>query len=530
MYLRVSPYQEIIEGIITALEVNEGIIKLTGRAGSGKSSLCKQLFQHIESQKHKVLYFSNPPRSANDLQLQISVFLGLNTQSSFTKTLTAYLLSRNSGERRLYLIFDEAQDIDEQTLNAIRMLCNVQDEHLALVKTVLCGSEDLNQKLSASTYRSLTQYLSQSFTLLPMSIEQLKDFYWAFWVSQNIEIQPPATKLIAALFKQTLGKPGPLLQKLQEARDSILDNQHVRLDQASKHQVGRRTGLQVDRSDQRRKNGSKAANMLAMMFGCLLLVIGAVMYILYINVDTPTLMIANVPAASPAVSSPAAASPATASSTTASSATATATASSATLEPKAPAPESATPVQITTSLDPAPGSESGMQMVARGSNELATTSDTGGVDDEVSTIASSNEAVEQAVAEVPQVAAEATVAESAQQVVSLLLTDWSSRWQDKDVDGYLDFYHPDFSSAGGDTLEVWQLQRRNSINRASDIHINYDNLEILDEASDTILVEFWLRYSSSTYGDDTLKQLLLLNTPAGWRIRSESNLRVERTK
>lgn len=486
MYLRVSPYHEIIEGIITALEVNEGIIKLTGRAGTGKSSLCKQLFQQLESQKQIVLYFSNPPRSADDLQHQISAFLGLNTQSSFTKTLTAYLLSKNPGERHLYLIFDEAQGIDEQTFNAIRMLCNIQDRHLALVKPVICGSEDLNEKLSTSTYRSVMQYLSQSFTLPPMSIEQLKDFYWTFWVSQNIEIQPPTTRLIATLFKQTLGFPGPALQKLNEALDSMPDNKHARLDQVSKRQAGLR-------ADKRCKNGSNPASRRVLMFGCLLLVIGGVMYVLYNKVATQTLVMASVPVAA------------------------------------APA-EPATPVQVTTSIEPAPSPEPELQMTASRSEEFVPSLESIEVGDDLPAIATSDATVEQVVADATPVVAAAAVAESASEAVNVLLVDWSSRWQDKDVDGYLGFYHPDFTSTSGDTLEVWQQQRRNSINRATDIRISYDNLEILDETTDAMLVQFWLRYSSSTYGDDTLKQLLLLNTPAGWRIRSERNLRVERTQ
>ena len=48
MYLRLSPYREILQGVLTDLEVNEGIIKITGKSGAGKTALCSQLYQELE--------------------------------------------------------------------------------------------------------------------------------------------------------------------------------------------------------------------------------------------------------------------------------------------------------------------------------------------------------------------------------------------------------------------------------------------------------------------------------------------------
>jgi hypothetical protein len=127
MYLRLSPYQEILQGVITSLQVNEGIIKITGKSGSGKTALCSQLFHELEANSQPAVFFLKPPASAVALQNDILDNLKLDPTGNFTRTLTAYLLANTAPQKPLVLIFDDAQQLDAQTFSAIRMLCNIQD-------------------------------------------------------------------------------------------------------------------------------------------------------------------------------------------------------------------------------------------------------------------------------------------------------------------------------------------------------------------------------------------------------------------
>ncbi len=98
------------------------------------------------------------------------------------------------------------------------------------------------------------------------------------------------------------------------------------------------------------------------------------------------------------------------------------------------------------------------------------------------------------------------------------------------MEGYLGYYDPSFEPANGVSRSEWEAQRRGSIGRASDIVISWDSLELQAEDASSLTLQFWLHYSASNYADDTLKELVLLKTPAGLRIRYERNLLVERTQ
>ena len=77
-YLKVGPYLDISQGVRTALKVNEGIIKVVGAEGVGKTSLCNQLIVELETENQDVIYFETPPQSADELFQHIQSVLGLD--------------------------------------------------------------------------------------------------------------------------------------------------------------------------------------------------------------------------------------------------------------------------------------------------------------------------------------------------------------------------------------------------------------------------------------------------------------------
>src|SRR6187551_501794 len=104
MYLRLSPYREVLQGIITSLQVNEGIIKITGKNGAGKTALCSQLFHELEAAGQPAVFFLKPPASPVALQNDILDNLALDPSGNFTRTLTTYLLAKTTGQKPLVLI------------------------------------------------------------------------------------------------------------------------------------------------------------------------------------------------------------------------------------------------------------------------------------------------------------------------------------------------------------------------------------------------------------------------------------------
>lgn len=528
MYFRVSPYQELLEGINTALQFNEGILKVTGPAGTGKSAMCKQLFRQLDGKKQKVLFFVNPPKSAQALQTEIINFLGLQEGPNFTKALTNYLLAKAPEQRLLYLIIDDAQNLDEQTFNSLRMLCNVQDDHNALVRPVIFGNDSLDAKLSAANYRSVTQFLSQSFVLTAMNKEQLKNFFWTFWVSQGVEIQPPKDSLIASIFKQTHGLPGLVQDKLKHDLQHVPDSKQSAAAPVVRPPV---TTLRPVNTRVENKSNKATERYLAGFFAVLVLTIGGFMYYLNLKVDAqPPRM------GSAAMSNP------------------------------TPLAEIEAAVVIEPALEPEVQQQAASivaeeaEAISVDQAEIPVSSDdqtivqASNVEAEVSAVVESAEPeiaepdlVEPEIAQIAEEAAEEVAAETVAAVeqetsstsatnpafppeLLALLEGWRSNWQQKDIDTYLSYYHPDFSSSSAENLVVWQSQRRSSIGRATEIELSYDMLDIVTADASNMTVHFWLRYMASSYGDDTYKELELSKVDGRWLIVTERNLQVERTR
>ncbi|HWK52918.1 MAG TPA: AAA family ATPase [Hyphomicrobiales bacterium] len=167
MITAADSHRSLLEDILAAFTANEGVIKLTGPAGSGKSAMCGALFQALRAQGTEVVYFLAPPQSVEALQNGIVEQLQLDATRNFTRTLTHYLRSRAAPYRHLVLIVDDAHGMDEPTLMAVRMLCNIQSHDHGLVRVVLSGSPALDALLCLPVYRSLAQRIGQSFVLAP---------------------------------------------------------------------------------------------------------------------------------------------------------------------------------------------------------------------------------------------------------------------------------------------------------------------------------------------------------------------------
>lgn len=483
MYLRLSPYREVLQGVLTSLQINEGIIKITGKSGSGKTALCSQLFHELQDAGQPAVFFLKPPASAVALQNDILDNLALDPTGNFTRTLTAWLLARQAPQQPLVLIFDDAQQLDPPTFGAIRMLCNIQDNSRGMVRVILCGTEELDEKLASPALRAVTQFLNQSFTLPYLTQEQVNDFCHAYWMLQGEERKPMSEKLLQNLHRETRGQPGILQARLNQGSTGA--ERAERQDRAGEMPF---SPARPYRYAGPRKNWIPALLIIA----GLIVLGGAGAYLFVIPsffddtvVTTPALAtqrpVAPVPA--PAVNIVEEAAPAIES----------VPASELAIEESTPTPEAATEETVEAAV------------------------------------------AEEAVATAPEATEAAPVIEEAPVEVAALppvedfLAAWTTSWQNQDLDAYLAHYHPDFVPPQGATRADWEAQRRRVIGNAKDIEISTEAPEEVRDAQDGMrLVRFWLNYSAANYADRTLKELLLAPLDGTWRIRAENNLRTER--
>lgn len=231
MYLEVSPYKEILTGLLAALESNEGVVTLTGLEGTGKTSLGYQLSGVLRKQGAQLVFFLHAPDTPGDLRTGILRQLHLRERGEFTARLTEYLQSLAPQNRVLHVLIDNAEQMSELTFDAVLALGDIRDETQTLVRVLLLGSPRLDEQMSRGERSQLATQTAHRFVINPMQTAQLKNFCFAYWRDIDVERVPPEDKWFEELLKLSGGLPGAVLAELgdEEHRDEI--NLRARLGQ-----------------------------------------------------------------------------------------------------------------------------------------------------------------------------------------------------------------------------------------------------------------------------------------------------------
>lgn len=216
-YLEYSPYLDLLTGVSTALSINEGIIKVVGAQGSGKTAFCHKLEAELAKQKYDVIYFEAPPESPDYLHERIQNYLCLDKHKNFNKCLTEYLLAKSPPNHKLIVIYDNAELIDKQIFILIRLLNNIHSDSETLVSQIICGTEKLDERFDDHDLRSLTQYLNQSFTLPPMDRNQIEDFCYGYAREAGVTRKKFSSKEFTDIFMSGKGLPGKTIALLDKA-------------------------------------------------------------------------------------------------------------------------------------------------------------------------------------------------------------------------------------------------------------------------------------------------------------------------
>jgi type II secretory pathway predicted ATPase ExeA len=170
---------EILQGLLYVVAHGEGIIKVTGEVGSGKTMLCRmleeQLPPHIEA-----IYLVNPSLSPLEVLFAIAGELGLNPDGKRSdevlRELHADLIAKYSAGKQVVLLVEEAQAMPLDTLEEIRLLTNLETARHKLLQIVLFGQPELDDHLNLSSMRQLKERITHSFEVPAMPAELVPEF------------------------------------------------------------------------------------------------------------------------------------------------------------------------------------------------------------------------------------------------------------------------------------------------------------------------------------------------------------------
>lgn len=167
-----EPHREALAHLLYGIEQGEGFICVTGEVGTGKTTLCRTLLQRLDAGT-EVAFIFNPQLSGAELVQAINAELGLPLEGldrrELLEQLNRFLLTRHRDGRRVLLIIDEAQVMERDALEQVRLLSNLETNTAKLIQIVLIGQPELDEVLESPDLRQLRQRISVRWRLEPLS-------------------------------------------------------------------------------------------------------------------------------------------------------------------------------------------------------------------------------------------------------------------------------------------------------------------------------------------------------------------------
>ncbi len=171
-------HQEALNTLLVALQCGEGFVKVTGEVGTGKTLLCRRLLQSLGEGGAVTAYLPNPQLEPKTLLLALAEELGLPgteglAQFHLLKAISRGLLDFARDDRQVVLCIDEAQAMPLATLEALRLVSNLETEKRKLLQIVLFGQPELDAKLSTPSARQLLQRIGFHHRLSGLDREEV---------------------------------------------------------------------------------------------------------------------------------------------------------------------------------------------------------------------------------------------------------------------------------------------------------------------------------------------------------------------
>jgi type II secretory pathway predicted ATPase ExeA len=161
-----------LDALLYAIQHEEGIVKVVGEVGSGKTLLCRVLIERLP--KHvETIYLADPSFTRDEILYAVAEELKIEfSRERATIALRALqdrLIASYAEGRRTVILIDEAHAMPEDTLEQVRLLSNIETSRHKLLQIVLFGQPELDEMLALPSMRQLKDRITHSFRMRPLS-------------------------------------------------------------------------------------------------------------------------------------------------------------------------------------------------------------------------------------------------------------------------------------------------------------------------------------------------------------------------
>lgn len=191
-----SSHREALATLFWSVKMRKGFTALTGEVGTGKTLIIHCLFNMLRQSNVSFAHVFNSRLSFLDLLRYVVADLGLTagtkTKGELLWDLNNFLLARYKDNTTVALVIDEAQLLDWDLLEEIRLLTNLETAQHKLLQIVLVGQPELDRKLDDDNLRQLKQRITFRYRLDPLSRSDCSDYVsWRLYTAGKRKGAPP---------------------------------------------------------------------------------------------------------------------------------------------------------------------------------------------------------------------------------------------------------------------------------------------------------------------------------------------------
>jgi len=174
-------HREALAQLVYGVKEKKGFIVLTGEVGTGKTTLIHYILDKLDGIDHtKTAFLFNPKLSVHDFFAYILKDLGVDghgsTKADYLHIFHQKLLQAYQNGERVILFIDEAQGLNAELLEEVRLLSNLETSKSKLLQIVLVGQPELNKTLLQPEFRQLKQRINLRYHLRALSEKETKEY------------------------------------------------------------------------------------------------------------------------------------------------------------------------------------------------------------------------------------------------------------------------------------------------------------------------------------------------------------------
>jgi len=207
-------HRDALAHLLYGVGTGGGFILLTGEVGTGKTTINRCLLEQLPTDTD-VAIILNPALNAMELLASVCDELGIeynqdrHTLKTLTDRLHGFLLDNHARGRKTVLLIDEAQHLDFDVLEQIRLLTNLETNSEKLLQIVLVGQPELGQMLARPELRQLNQRITARYNLEPLNLDETSAYIHhrlqVAGMSPERDIFSPS--VVRGIYKATRGIP-----------------------------------------------------------------------------------------------------------------------------------------------------------------------------------------------------------------------------------------------------------------------------------------------------------------------------------